>query len=440
MRLKSLIRKSVPKVPTDSSGQQRRFAEAVSDNLDTLTGRRGNLIDRAVTFRDLIDVGILKKSKSLTTYGSTAGDDTGVVPDDDESGVDQPTTATGLTASGGFGVIQLNWSLLQYSGHDYVEIYRAQKTGTAVPTLSDAQAGGVFDRYYGDAYFYQDLRVGSNETYNYWVRAVNRNGVAGGFSNAANATTAIDYIHVSGLIDDILDDNVNSLGLNTALSNASGGGAGTPAVWSSTTTYAKDKLVTNNGRIYRATQGSTNQIPSSSSSYWTDVGAYALMSDFVTAAQDEADTASATLETFQTNQAATNVATSSDITALQNTDNDSTTGVSAPATAVSGLSTSVGYNAATGVSSLAQDVTTLSSTVNDSTTGVAVTASAVNGIQGKYSVKIDNNGNVAGFGLISTANTGVPTTGTGSAFIIAADRFAISADYNTSETALSSVA
>ena len=43
MRLKSLIRKSVPKVPSDSTGQQRRFAEAVSDNLDTLTGRRGSL-------------------------------------------------------------------------------------------------------------------------------------------------------------------------------------------------------------------------------------------------------------------------------------------------------------------------------------------------------------------------------------------------------------
>ena len=42
MKLKSLIRKSLAKVPTDISGQERRFAESVSENLDVLTGRRGN--------------------------------------------------------------------------------------------------------------------------------------------------------------------------------------------------------------------------------------------------------------------------------------------------------------------------------------------------------------------------------------------------------------
>ena len=56
MRLKSI--KSVPKVPSDSTGQQRRFAEPYPTT-DTLTGRRGSLIDRAVTFRDLIEVGFL---------------------------------------------------------------------------------------------------------------------------------------------------------------------------------------------------------------------------------------------------------------------------------------------------------------------------------------------------------------------------------------------
>ena len=90
-------------------------------------------------------------------------------------------------------------------------------------------------------------------------------------------------------------------------------------------------------------------------------------------------------------------------------------------------------------SAISTGISTYTTTVGSETLTLQQHHSSIDGIEGKYSVKIDNNGNVAGFGLISTANTGVPTTGTGSAFIIAADRFAISADYNTSETALSSV-
>ena len=436
MRLKSLIRKSVPKVPTDESGQKRRFSEAVADNLDTLTGRRGNVIDRAVTFRDLLDVGVLKLSRSLATYGSGSGFDADVVFEDDGSGVAHPATPTTLQASGGFVVIQLNWGLSRYEGHAYIEIFRAQKTGSAVPTLSDAQAGGVFDRYYGDAYFYQDLRVSSNQTFYYWVRAVNKNGVVSGFSNAANATTAIDYIHVSGLIDDILDDNVNTLGLNTAIANASGGGAGTPAVWNSSTTYAKDKYVTHNGKIWKASQSSTNQTPSSSSSYWTEVGTYSVLADFVSATQDQNVSTLSTLDTtYYTITETTNAITQATTNLASQTYVQTQLG-----SYTNTADLQLNYYTKTDTNSaISTGISTYSTTVNGNTLSIQEQHESVDGIQGKYSVKIDNNGNVAGFGLVSTANTGVPTTGTGSAFIIAADRFAISADYNTSETALNSV-
>ena len=55
----------------------------------------------------------------------------------------------------------------------------------------------------------------------------------------------------------------------------------------------------------------------------------------------------------------------------------------------------------------------------------------VDGIQGKYAVKIDNNGHVSGFGLISTANNaaisgdGISGAATTSTFTIAADAFKI---------------
>jgi predicted phage tail protein len=48
-------------------------------------------------------------------------------------------------------------------------------------------------------------------------------------------------------------------------------------------------------------------------------------------------------------------------------------------------------------------------------------ASSINGLSGQYTVKIDNNGYVSGFGLASTARNGVPT----SEFIINADSFAV---------------
>ena len=51
----------------------------------------------------------------------------------------------------------------------------------------------------------------------------------------------------------------------------------------------------------------------------------------------------------------------------------------------------------------------------------SVVASRVGEVEGKYSVKIDNNGYVTGFGLISTANNGAPT----SAFVVRADSFAV---------------
>ena len=66
-------------------------------------------------------------------------------------------------------------------------------------------------------------------------------------------------------------------------------------------------------------------------------------------------------------------------------------------------------------------MSTLSSTVGGHTTSIQTNATSVNGLSGQYSVKIDSNGHVAGFGLSSTTTTAGPT----SAFIVRADKFAV---------------
>jgi hypothetical protein len=79
----------------------------------------------------------------------------------------------------------------------------------------------------------------------------------------------------------------------------------------------------------------------------------------------------------------------------------------------------------TSVASVASTVTTLQASVASNTAAIqteaTVRANADNDIYAKYSVKIDVNGYVSGFGLISTANNSTPF----SEFIVRADRFAI---------------
>lgn len=72
-------------------------------------------------------------------------------------------------------------------------------------------------------------------------------------------------------------------------------------------------------------------------------------------------------------------------------------------------------------SALSSSITTLQSTVGSNSTSISTQATTVNGLSAQYSVKIDNNGHISGFGLSSTTTTAGPT----SAFIVRADRFAV---------------
>ena len=98
---------------------------------------------------------------------------------------------------------------------------------------------------------------------------------------------------------------------------------------------------------------------------------------------------------------------------------------------LSGIATSINANAAAILSeqstranadsALSTTLTTLQTTVNGHTTTISTQATTINGIQAKYSIKVDNNGYVSGFGLISTANNGTVT----STFNILADAFKV---------------
>jgi len=432
VKIKSTQRKSLATVPSGYQGQERKFAQSVSESLDILTGRRGDIIDRAVTFRDLLDTGVLKLVKAIGT-GSTTGGTTVVNPNTDPDGfpIQLPTQPENFVASGGFDVIFLSWTLPPYNGHDYVEIYRLQRaSGAAEPTLAQAEAAGVYTRYYGDVYRFTDTNVGSQENWYYWIRAVNKNGISGPYysSTGVNATTALDYLYISGLIDDILDDDVNNLGLNTAIDAIDVNVTALENFTGYTSSYNGDSLIVRMGDVEtlagNAATSAQLQVEST-----TRANADSALSTQITTLNstvtDPTTGLAATysgLQTEITTRANADSALSTRTTNLESTVNDATTGVAAT---YSGL-VSEQTTRASADSALATDITNLTSTVNGNTTSISTQATTINGIQGKYAVKIDNNDHVSGFGLISTANDGTVT----SSFIVAADRFAIAAPFN----------
>lgn len=125
------------------------------------------------------------------------------------------------------------------------------------------------------------------------------------------------------------------------------------------------------------------------------------------------DTRVTTAEGNITSQASSITTLQSDLSALD-------TDVTANASAVSSLQTTVSVIDGE-VTAISSDVTSLTTTVGDNTTDITTNASSINGIEGKYAVKINNNGHVSGFGLVSTANNATPT----STFTVTADAFKI---------------
>lgn len=122
----------------------------------------------------------------------------------------------------------------------------------------------------------------------------------------------------------------------------------------------------------------------------------------------------AAIQTEATTRANADSALSTQITTLTSTVNTNNTAVNA---AISSEATT----RANADSALSSSITTLQTTVNGNTASIQTNATSIDGINAKYTVKIDNNGYVSGYGLISTNNNATPTA----EFAVIADRFSI---------------
>lgn len=169
-----------------------RDLPTVAENIELLTGQRGNKLDKAITYRELADIGLitLRKAANNALSPSVAP---GVLPDES---IERPVAPTGVIANGAFHTILVEWDLPAYKGHAHAEVWRAEEDNRAKAVKVGTSAANM----YSDA-------IGKGASVYYWVRFVNQANIQGPFHGVTgvHAVTSRD-------VQDILDELEGKIG------------------------------------------------------------------------------------------------------------------------------------------------------------------------------------------------------------------------------------
>jgi hypothetical protein len=430
----------IPKPPSSLDPATRRYLEVLAEAVEIRLGRRGDPIDRAVTLRELIDGGLALKLKHVPFDPNRSGN-VGFGPNEEiDSSV--PPPPTNFQAAGAYSVINLSWTYPNYGNHAYTEIYRADSA-----TGNKQLIGVASGRTYLDP-------VGSDVSFYYWIRFVSTSGVIGPFNSSSGtlASTAADVDHLLNTLADAISTSeltatlrseLNSYqtatDVNTAVSDAIDLISTGIPIWSAAGVYDVDDVVRSaDGKLYicisAVTASTSDALPTDNTptTHWRLYGDYA-------AIEDAANKIIAinTLSTTSTSAAAQRIAGINSV--LYDANDNPVVSSTNLSTMKTSLLNSDGTTRAT-----ATQVDYLSSQYVNPETGTAnnvtlqqalnTSASNIDGLRGEYTVKVDANGHVAGFGLANTYDN--VTDSATSEFYVNADRFAILPNVATSVTPL----
>ena len=395
------------KLPTVTSPLPRdlqQFVQRVREALDS------GGPDAVVTARQLIAAGVVG--------GTTGG---GITPIGGT--VDAPRSPSELTASGALASIIVSWNGPQYKGHAYTEIWAHTSDLIGEAVLVGMTAGNNFAHNIGNA----AVRY-------YWVRNVNQNGVVSAFNatNGVQGSTGQDPAYLLTLLTDEITSSqlASTLGTRIDLIDAADTVVGSVnervkierlARQSSDSTI-NSAISSEESARQSADAATTSQLNIAISQ--TQNNTAAVVSEQTTRA--DADSAAVSqLNGVVAEVQQNNAAIATESTARADADSASAAQTTVLSSAVNNAQAAIVTEStarASNDTANASQITTLQSSVGGNTASISTQQTAVNGLEAQYTVKIDNNGAVAGFGLAST------TTGSGnitSEFIVNADRFAI---------------
>lgn len=274
----------VPALPAVSDTNLTEVVRAVKQTLDVREGRIGDPLDANVTYRDLVSIGAV----TVLPPGQRGGQPVapiGTDPDgyDPTKDFTQPPAPTDFTVTGGFAIVQLQWTAPSIRNLAYTEIWRGETNA-----LGNAVLIGT-----SDTRFYTD-NLGSNATRYYWARHVSQANVFGpynatlGTAGTTATNPALVLASLSGQINeselaialkgriDLIDADTSvpgSVNSRLAVIQAQVNDLSNTPPYASGTTYSTDDLVTYNGGIYRAKQTTTGNLPTNTT-YWEKIGDY----------------------------------------------------------------------------------------------------------------------------------------------------------------------
>jgi len=392
---------AIKNIPAKTDPELKGTLDSMKEALEVRLGRRGDPKDRAITLRELIDSGLAKGVK--TNIGGATGTDF-VPPDEEPPGdLSVPPAPTGLEASGSFTQVILDWNIASYSNHAYTEIWRSEANAL----------GGAVLRSTTNAFVYTD-EVGYGKTYYYWVKFVSTSNVEGPFNatEGTDATTAVDVGAVMTSLSEELkqlpgfntltsDLNV-TLGSTTATLQATLESINTSAATANTNVAS---LTTNTPRVLRATSSPTQRSDGTSlqaGDIWmdTDNGNEIFVYTGSTWAASTAGSTSSSDTTLQTQITANgnsisqnasdlllvagvsdrgDISSSVNITTLNSSITNGTTGLAANASAIGALTTRVTSAEGT-ITSQSGSITALNNILNGYS-GTNAVANAVSGLQ-----------------------------------------------------------
>lgn len=172
-------------------------SKAVAENMQILTGQKGDKLDKALTYREAAAIGLLKLRRSGS---GTIIPENPTPPERDPvwQGVEKPHAPVNVTADGAFHTVTLTWDIPTYKGHAFAEVWRAEFDDAVADKGNNiakaVRVGTTLANVYADA-------VGKGFKAFYWVRFVNKNGYNGPYQSAlgllAETSADVDEIIAS---------------------------------------------------------------------------------------------------------------------------------------------------------------------------------------------------------------------------------------------------